>query len=198
MKLKICPKCDTEKTNDLFSSSKKTTDGYKSWCKDCEKIAKKDWVSKNLEHLRDYERKRRLANPEKYREKDRARRSRNYINHALTKAKGRAKKMNIEFSLTLGNIPPLPTHCPALGVKLETGVIGNCHNAPSLDRINSAAGYTPDNVAWISWRANRIKSDATIADLENIIQWLRKMAPSEILDLVPDHLRSIPAHADRT
>ena len=78
----------------------------------------------------------------------------------LTNARYRAKKKGLEFSLTYETCPPLPTHCPVLGVKLEYGG-GNTSeaksNSPSLDRIDNTKGYTPDNVIWVSSEANVIR-----------------------------------------
>lgn len=62
----------------------------------------------------------------------------------------------------------MPTHCPALGVELKRGDI---HDSPSLDRLDPARGYTIDNVAWVSQRANRIKNDATLAELYRVADW---------------------------
>lgn len=42
----------------------------------------------------------------------------------------------------------------------------------SLDRIVPSLGYVPGNVAVISHRANRIKSDATADELRAVADWL--------------------------
>ena len=66
----------------------------------------------------------------------------------------------------------IPTHCPILGVPIE--VLGEDRNrAASIDRLNPNLGYVPGNVAVISLRANRIKSDATIEELEKLVAWIR-------------------------
>ena len=55
-------------------------------------------------------------------------------------------------------------------------------NSPSLDRIDSSKGYTPDNVWVISRRANIIKHDATLEELllisKNLGEYLNKKASS--------------------
>lgn len=46
-------------------------------------------------------------------------------------------------------------------------------NSPTLDRKNSALGYTKDNVWVISHRANSAKSNLTIDELELLTKNLR-------------------------
>jgi hypothetical protein len=48
-------------------------------------------------------------------------------------------------------------------------------NAPTLDRINNSCGYVPGNVAVISWRANRIKCDATPEELRRIADYVTSL-----------------------
>lgn len=45
--------------------------------------------------------------------------------------------------------------------------------APSIDRINQDSGYTKDNIRVISWRANHIKNDATLEELEKIVAYVK-------------------------
>lgn len=47
--------------------------------------------------------------------------------------------------------------------------------SPSLDRVDNTRGYVPGNVLVISWKANQIKSNATLAELESIVAWLRSV-----------------------
>ena len=95
--------------------------------------------------------------------------SKNVHRKLFTEAKGRAKKRRIEFTITLDDILPLPTHCPALGIPLkrcEGGV--NDHHSFTLDRVDNTKGYTKDNVAVISFRANKLKSDGTAKEMRAI------------------------------
>jgi hypothetical protein len=52
-------------------------------------------------------------------------------------------------------------------------------NSPSLDRIDTSKGYVKGNVWVISWRANKLKSDATLAELESIVLALRNRLQGE-------------------
>ncbi|NCW69656.1 MAG: hypothetical protein EBV86_14045 [Marivivens sp.] len=87
----------------------------------------------------------------------------------------RAKKTGKEFTITQEDLE-WPTHCPILGVELKYG--GNSteekHNSFSLDRIDNSKGYVKGNVRVISARANSLKSNATIEELENIIKYMKE------------------------
>lgn len=75
----------------------------------------------------------------------------------------RAAKKGREFNIELGDIA-IPTICPVLG----TPMVG-----PSLDRIDSSKGYVKGNVRVISKRANMLKNNATIEELELVLEDLR-------------------------
>ncbi len=73
-----------------------------------------------------------------------------------------------------------PEYCPCLGIKLNyngTGEMGytRTDNSPSLDRIDSSKGYECGNIQVISWRANRIKNDSTLEELELIVKHLQSL-----------------------
>lgn len=83
----------------------------------------------------------------------------------LVGAKHRSQKFDREFALTLDWLKavwPTDGKCPILGIELAWGggATGR-DNSPSIDRLENTRGYTPDNCRVISWRANRLKSDAT-------------------------------------
>lgn len=69
----------------------------------------------------------------------------------------------------------MPTHCPVLGIKLEYSTTGRPTDAsPSIDRIIPERGYVPGNVIVVSMRANRLKSNATMNELEQIARFYRR------------------------
>ena len=78
-------------------------------------------------------------------------------------ARSRARRKGIEFDLLLEDIV-IPEQCPVLGIPMDH---------PSLDRFDPTRGYTADNVRVISMRANMIKNDATVEDLERILAYMR-------------------------
>lgn len=72
---------------------------------------------------------------------------------------------------------PLPTRCPVLGIELEySGYKGLGHSAyASIDRIDPTKGYDKGNVQIISYRANRIKNDATLEELRALVAHIESL-----------------------
>lgn len=70
----------------------------------------------------------------------------------------------------------IPSHCPVLGLPLsigDRGVAGAIDCSPTLDRVDNSKGYVKGNVRVISWRANKVKNDSTIEELESILAYMR-------------------------
>lgn len=82
----------------------------------------------------------------------------------LADAKARAKEGNFPCTIAESDIS-IPECCPLLGVRLER----KGPYAPSLDKIIPALGYVPGNVMVISRRANAIKHDATLEELQTLV-----------------------------
>jgi len=101
-------------------------------------------------------------------------------------AKQRAERRGVPFSITPLDIT-IPARCPVLGVKLAIahGADGKGPSpcSPTLDCIDPTLGYVPGNIAVVSWRANRLKSDATLAELRRLADWVeqRLVGPREPL-----------------
>jgi hypothetical protein len=87
-------------------------------------------------------------------------------------AKMRAKREGLSFDLRPEDIT-VPAVCPLLGTPIAFSHKRFFATNPSLDRIIPQKGYVRDNVWVISWRANAIKNDASIEELEAIVQNLR-------------------------
>lgn len=90
----------------------------------------------------------------------------------------RAKKTGMDFFITAADIP-LPDICPVLGIPLSlvacrTGNFQPPDNSPSVDRIDNTKGYIPGNVAVISWRANKLKNDASLAEVSAIVRYMEE------------------------
>lgn len=164
---KVCSKCGKEKPISHFHKSKLGKLGVRKDCKEC--------VGKRLK-------KHREDNLEEYTVKETLKRNkeRNTLEGRIRKmyhaAKSRAKKYNREFNLEIEDlisVYPVKNRCPILDIELKWNFVGFRDNSPSLDRIDSSLGYIKNNIQIISVRANRIKNDSTIEELEKILNYLK-------------------------
>ena len=87
-------------------------------------------------------------------------------------AKIRARRFGWAFDITREEvtIPPL---CPVLGIPFGVNS-KQSPNSPTLDRINNTRGYVKGNVRVISWRANSLKSDASIDEIEKVLRYMKR------------------------
>jgi hypothetical protein len=91
-----------------------------------------------------------------------------------------ATKLKIPFTISFDDLEK-PEFCPVLGVKLNygcsTGKDGKQTRDPnkaSIDKVIPELGYVPGNVFVISWKANKLKSDMTIDQLEKILDYMKR------------------------
>ena len=90
----------------------------------------------------------------------------------IQRARRRAKEMGLDFTLTPTDIV-IPVNCPVLGIALSR----HDHDkdvSPSLDRIDNTKGYIQGNVVVVSFKANRIKNNATIDELRKVVDYYGK------------------------
>lgn len=92
----------------------------------------------------------------------------------LASAKSNGKLHGVPFDLELSDIK-IPEFCPLLGLKLDPGAPDRAHNLPSLDKIIPELGYVKGNVHVISWRANKLKSNATFDEIHRMSAGLKKL-----------------------
>lgn len=150
-----CIACGVDKPTSEFYPDKYSRNGLRSKCKKCQIAA-----ATTPEALE----KKRLRNKEN--------RKKDLCQFMFYAAKCRAKRLGIPFTISKSDIF-VPKVCPVLGVELKVGAGLNGDNSPSLDRINPSFGYVPGNIAVISYRANRIKNDATIEELDAVVRYVK-------------------------
>jgi hypothetical protein len=92
----------------------------------------------------------------------------------VTAAKNRARVNSWDFDLKAEDLE-IPEYCPILGIPILIVKGPKRDGSPSLDRLDSSRGYTGDNVWIISWKANRIKSNATLYELIKIGEWAKNV-----------------------
>jgi hypothetical protein len=123
----------------------------------------KEWASKNQAHLRQYSAEWRRQNP---------------LKKVFVSLRGNAKKRGIPFSLTEEDLKAVWTEvCPVFGVPLQLNTVRQ-NNSLSVDRIDNSVGYVPGNICVMSWRANRLKTDATVEELEAVVNFMKLHSPS--------------------
>lgn len=75
----------------------------------------------------------------------------------------------------------MPESCPVLGIPMFSGTDGiQCDNSPTLDRIIPELGYVRGNVIVVSAKANRIKNDATITEIQQVLDYYTLLLASKV------------------
>lgn len=86
------------------------------------------------------------------------------------RAKSRAAKKGLEFDLEITDIV-IPDKCPVFNIPFDKNSKDYTY---SIDRLDPNKGYIKGNVMIISNKANRIKSDASTKELEQVLEYVRK------------------------
>lgn len=97
-----------------------------------------------------------------------------YKIYMVRRAKHRAKKLNLPFNITPDDVY-IPEKCPIFGIPLKVAIGRHEDASPALDRIIPELGYVPGNIMVISQRANVLKRDASLEELETLVSGLRRL-----------------------
>jgi hypothetical protein len=90
-------------------------------------------------------------------------------------ARERAIEKGIVFKLkSYKDLPEVPEYCPVLNIPLHVGDKVCTNNSPSLDRIDNSKGYIKGNIQIISLKANQMKNNATLGDVEKLYNYMKK------------------------
>jgi len=98
-------------------------------------------------------------------------RNKNPLHYAIGDAKRRSRKSGLDFNITEEDII-VPEICPILGIPLFRSNGKGTDNSPSIDRIDNSKGYVKGNVAVISYKANRYKSDMSLDVLDKLREYI--------------------------
>jgi hypothetical protein len=153
----------------------------------------RSWKAANREHVREQNRLWEKANPEKVLAKKRRYRadpnsgvSRNERSpqtrrrQLFLRIRKRAEREGIEFTLRYEDIV-WPQTCPVFGFAIDYHPKGSRnHDSPSIDRLDSSRGYTPDNIIVMSWRANWLKRDASLSELRAVLGYIREQEATNV------------------
>jgi hypothetical protein len=158
---KVCFRCKTEKSTNLFFKHHQTSDGLHSWCKSCCTIGNN---------------------------RSRAKQNSTIQGRAvvfLRNAKKSAEKRNQEFSLNVEDIVDFWNKqdkiCAYSGLEmtLEAGKF----NTVSIERIDSKIGYTKENTLLVCQAVNRMKSDFNFDDFYFMCKSVTEFLGDENLQL---------------
>lgn len=125
-------------------------------------------IRKQVAYQKTPEAKAKIAAAAKVRAKNPA----SWLKSQLSKLKSRAKQRGFGFDLVPQDFT-IPETCPVLGIPLALGLPSRSPNSPSFDRVDNNLGYVKGNVRIISLRANRLKSNATLYEMERVTQYMR-------------------------
>jgi hypothetical protein len=174
-----CKGCEQELPKEFFAVDKKRGTGRRYKCRACSAEEFKRWQQTGGYQTR-------LA-------KGRAERGqlkqtdpkRRWAEMALNNARRRAKAKGLPCTVTVDwLVSASPDACPASGLPLSYTNTTSLADSAALDRIDNTRGYEPGNCWVLSMKANRIKSDATLAEIEAVAQALRLMMDKRLLDAV--------------
>jgi hypothetical protein len=91
------------------------------------------------------------------------------------KFQNKKKSTNKEFTIRFSELD-FPKTCPLLGMELDYLTTSfRADNYPTYDRIDNMKGYVKGNVHVISWKANRLKSNASLEELQILVRNLEKI-----------------------
>lgn len=132
----------------------------------------------------------RQANPEKISQYQRACRLNNYARYLWRNARKRALAAGTPFELTYEDasrmIEATPV-CPVLGIPLSPGTKRARTNSPSFDCFIPKLGYVMGNVSVISFRANTLKNNATVEEIQLLAAWMLNTTVVDNQPEVKDH-----------
>lgn len=102
-----------------------------------------------------------------------------WADNAIRQSKQRAKARGIPFALTILDLQNKVTGqeelCWYCQRKMRFIASGRqVDDSPSVDQVDPGGGYTEGNTVVCCWRCNRIKSDATSAELELLADGVRR------------------------
>lgn len=94
----------------------------------------------------------------------------------LSSTKSVCEKERVPYDITPEDLAPYPLTCPVLGITINwtNEGKGSPNDSPSIDRMIPELGYVKGNVRVISQKANRLKSNASLSELEAIVDYMRQ------------------------
>ena len=138
------------------------------------RIQHKNYRADNKEKIRDTQKKYKsnLFNIKKYTDI-----SMSFLSYKIGKMKASTKDVTLTAEELLELIPK-DLKCPVFGTKFSFGKGHNWkykQNSMSVDRIDNNKGYNKDNIVIVSFKANAMKSSATLKELYQVADFYYKL-----------------------
>ena len=96
------------------------------------------------------------------------------LSRTLGNTKSVCDKQGIPYDITVEDLAPYPLTCPVLGEPINWMNVGTpANDSPSIDRMIPELGYTRGNVRIISQKANRLKQNASLAEMEAVLSYMK-------------------------
>ena len=165
MCIKKCKICEIEKPCDNFHKMKKGLFGVRTTCKECRKIEKEEYQSRD--YVIEKNKKYYLDNKETIRE--RTNKHRKTLNGQFHEYKKSAKKRGIQFELTQTECEPF--------FNSSCYFCNDSYDGLGMDRLNNTIGYKLNNIVPCCYRCNIMKHTSTedefIKQIEKILNNLK-------------------------
>lgn len=174
-----CPRCEETKPANAFSKSKFRKNGRCDKCKVC---AAAEW--QQFRHGPGYEKRQKKAETTRRRNKredPRAYWAQLTKGNVVARAKARGEVTDIDNAWLLANANDI---CPLLETPLKYDNTWMAPDSAAIDRIDNDVGYFKHNCWIISALANRIKTNATVEQIETVARNFRKHTNESARDLV--------------
>ncbi len=169
----ICNRCAQSLPPEAFWADQyNRRTGRQRRCKDCAREFVRGWTAaKNArrfaadpEWSKKFNREKRAKDPRKY-----------WLSVTAAAIKVRARKLGVPCTLTRVYLETItPDACPIFGIPFDFASKVSKKpefNSPSVDRIVPDLGYVEGNLVVISYRANAIKRDASVAELVRLAEF---------------------------
>jgi len=99
----------------------------------------------------------------------------------LQHVRARTRHKGYETDLELSDLPKLGDVCPVLGIKFKKQKGPLADESVSIDKVNPNLPYLKkykDNLRFISYKANRIKNNATLDELKKVVAYVENSTQS--------------------
>lgn len=164
----LCKGCDRDLPVESFAIDRMRKSGRRYRCRPCSAREFKAYYDGpayrgRAERYKAARRQLKLDNPRQ-----------RWAHMAVLNVRRRAKAAGVAFALPKEwFVANAVDRCPLLGIELDYAATKSGRNSPSVDRRDPALGYVPGNCWVISHLANRVKSDATVEEIEMLARNLR-------------------------